>query len=87
MTISFSKPGTAAPNNCSNKEKEMPPYGDGRRHRRGARVCPERAVHPNMQDIHHMYEVIEPDCTGCADCLSFCPEPGALVQHEPAASC
>ena len=22
-------------------------------------VCPERAVHPKMQDIHHMYEVLE----------------------------
>ena len=22
-------------------------------------ACPERAVHPKMQDIHHMYEVLE----------------------------
>ena len=34
-------------------------------------VCPERAVHPKMQDIHHMYEVIENECTGCADCLPY----------------
>jgi NAD-dependent dihydropyrimidine dehydrogenase PreA subunit len=44
-------------------------------------VCPERSVHPKMQDIHHMYEVIEKECTGCADCLPYCPEPGALVQY------
>ena len=47
-------------------------------------VCPERAVHPKMQDIHHMYEVIENECTGCADCLPYCPEPGAWAQYEPA---
>ena len=44
-------------------------------------VCPDRAVHPKMQDIHHMYEVIESECTGCADCLPYCPEPGALAQY------
>jgi NAD-dependent dihydropyrimidine dehydrogenase PreA subunit len=37
-----------------------------------------------MQDIHHMYEVIAGECTGCADCLPYCPEPGALAQYEPA---
>jgi NAD-dependent dihydropyrimidine dehydrogenase PreA subunit len=46
-------------------------------------VCPERAVHPKMQDIHHMYEVIESECTGCGDCLPYCPEPGALKEYEP----
>ena len=45
-------------------------------------VCPERAVHPKMQDIHHMYEVIERECTGCGDCLPYCPEPGALHEYE-----
>ena len=44
-------------------------------------VCPERAVHPKMQDIHHMYEVVESECTGCSDCLPYCPEPGALQQY------
>jgi ferredoxin len=44
-------------------------------------VCPERAVHPKMQDIHHMYEVIESECTGCGDCLSYCPAPGALQEY------
>jgi NAD-dependent dihydropyrimidine dehydrogenase PreA subunit len=46
-------------------------------------VCPERAVHPKMQDIHHMYEVIESECTGCGDCLPYCPESGALEEYEP----
>ena len=46
-------------------------------------VCPERAVHPKMQDIHHMYEVIESECTGCGDCLPYYPEPGALKEYEP----
>ncbi len=45
-------------------------------------VCPERAVHPKMQDIHHMYEVIERECTGCGDCLPYCPAPGALQEYE-----
>ena len=42
-------------------------------------VCPERAVHPKMQDIHHMYEVIESECTGCDDCLPYCPNRGAAA--------
>ena len=47
-------------------------------------VCPEIAVHPKMQDIHHKFEIVENECTGCADCLPYCPEPGALVQYaEP----
>jgi NAD-dependent dihydropyrimidine dehydrogenase PreA subunit len=46
-------------------------------------VCPEHAVHPKMQDIHHMYEVLEHECTGCGDCLPYCPEPGALEEYEP----
>jgi MinD superfamily P-loop ATPase len=50
-------------------------------------VCPEHAVHPKMQDIHHMYEVVEAECTGCGDCLPYCPEPGALQQFNPPLSC
>jgi Na+-translocating ferredoxin:NAD+ oxidoreductase RNF subunit RnfB len=46
-------------------------------------ACPERAVHPKMQDIHHMYEVLENQCTGCGDCLPYCPVPGALEKYEP----
>ncbi len=46
-------------------------------------VCPERAVHPKMQDLHHMYEVIESECTGCGDCLPYCPVPGALKEFQP----
>jgi MinD superfamily P-loop ATPase len=45
-------------------------------------VCPERAVHPKMQDIHHRYEVLEHECTGCGDCLPYCPAPGALEEYE-----
>jgi NAD-dependent dihydropyrimidine dehydrogenase PreA subunit len=48
-------------------------------------ACPEGAVHPKMQDIHHMYEVIEGECTGCGDCLPYCPVPGALEEYEPKA--
>ena len=36
-----------------------------------------------MQDIHHMYEVIEDACIGCGDCLPYCPEPGALEEYDP----
>ncbi len=46
-------------------------------------VCPEGAVHPSMQDIHHHFEVLEAECTGSADCLEYCPAPGALVQYGP----
>jgi NAD-dependent dihydropyrimidine dehydrogenase PreA subunit len=28
-----------------------------------------------------MYEVIESKCTGCGDCLPYCPELGALEQY------
>ncbi len=44
-------------------------------------VCPEGAVHPKMQDIHHSFEILENECTGCEDCLPYCPETGALVQY------
>lgn len=30
-----------------------------------------------------MYEVLEHECTGCGDCLPYCPAPGALVEYEP----
>jgi NAD-dependent dihydropyrimidine dehydrogenase PreA subunit len=29
-----------------------------------------------------MYEVIENECTGCGDCLPYCPEQGALKEYE-----
>ena len=29
-----------------------------------------------------MYELIESECTGCGDCLPYCPEPGALEEYE-----
>jgi ferredoxin len=49
-------------------------------------VCPEDAVHPKLHNIHHWFEVIPDECTGCGDCLSYCPAPGALVQYEPQAA-
>ena len=39
-----------------------------------------------MQEIHHMYEVIERECTGCAECLPYCPEPGALKETNASGS-
>jgi ferredoxin len=45
-------------------------------------ACPEGAIHPKMQDIHHRYEVLEHECTACGDCLVYCPVPGALEEYE-----
>ena len=45
-------------------------------------VCPEGAVHPRMQDIHHRFEVLSRECTGCAECLPYCPVPPAFVQYD-----
>ena len=45
-------------------------------------ACPEGAVHPGMQDIHHRFEVLSHECTGCAVCLPYCPVPPALVQYD-----
>ena len=47
-------------------------------------ACPESAVHPRMQDIHHRLEVLPHECTGCAVCLEYCPAPAALVQYDVA---
>ena len=47
-------------------------------------ACPEGAVHPRMQDIHHRFEVLPHECTECAVCLPFCPLPPALVQYDTA---
>lgn len=30
-----------------------------------------------------MYEVLENECTGCGDCLPYCPVPGALEEYGP----
>ncbi|MGH7828439.1 MAG: ATP-binding protein [Candidatus Binatia bacterium] len=49
-------------------------------------VCPEKAVHPKMQDIHHRFEVLAHECTGCSDCLPYCPVPLALQEYEPEGS-
>src|SRR5262249_34918991 len=51
------------------------------------RICPEARpqlpAHPKIQDNHHMYEVVEAECTGCDDCLPYCPVPGALEEYGP----
>jgi Pyruvate/2-oxoacid:ferredoxin oxidoreductase delta subunit len=45
-------------------------------------VCPDRAVHPALQDVHHRFEVVAAECTGCGLCFEYCPAPGALVRVE-----
>jgi NAD-dependent dihydropyrimidine dehydrogenase PreA subunit len=37
-----------------------------------------------MQDVHHRFEVLPHECTGCAVCLEYCPAPAALVQYDAA---
>lgn len=44
-------------------------------------ACPEGAVHPVLLNNHHWFEILEAECTGCGECLSYCPAPGALVQY------
>ena len=46
-------------------------------------VCPEAAIRPTLLEPRHLYEVQEMKCTGCGECLEYCPAPGALVQYEP----
>jgi ferredoxin len=29
----------------------------------------------------HRYEIQPEKCTGCGECLDYCPAPGALVQY------
>src|SRR5262249_40639510 len=41
-------------------------------------ACPQVAVPPKMQDIPHMYEVVEAECTGADDCLPHFPVPRPL---------
>jgi MinD superfamily P-loop ATPase len=45
-------------------------------------VCPDSAIRPMLLEPRHLYEVQEIKCTGCGDCLDYCPAPGALVQYE-----
>jgi ferredoxin len=45
-------------------------------------VCPDSAIRPMLLEPRHLYEVQEMKCTGCGDCLDYCPAPGALVQYE-----
>jgi ferredoxin len=43
-------------------------------------VCPEGAITPKYLEPRHLYAVWPEHCTGCGDCLEYCPAPGALVQ-------
>src|ERR1041385_4733033 len=43
-------------------------------------VCPESAVRPKLLEPRHLYEIMPEKCTGCGECLPYCPAPGALVQ-------
>ena len=43
-------------------------------------VCPESAIRPKFLEPRHLYEVLAMKCTGCAECLEYCPAPGALVE-------
>ena len=40
------------------------------------------AIRPMLLEPRHLYEVQEIKCTGCGECLEYCPAPGALVQYE-----
>ena len=44
-------------------------------------VCPDSAIRPKLLEPRHLYEVMPEKCTGCGDCLDYCPAPGALVQY------
>ncbi len=45
-------------------------------------VCPEGAITAKYVDARHLYEVHPEKCTGAADCLAYCPAPGALVEYD-----
>jgi NAD-dependent dihydropyrimidine dehydrogenase PreA subunit len=41
-------------------------------------VCSFSAIRPTLLEPRHLYEVIMEKCTGCGECLDYCPAPGAL---------
>jgi MinD superfamily P-loop ATPase len=43
-------------------------------------VCAESAIRPKLLEPRHLYEIMPEKCTGCGECLDYCPAPGALVQ-------
>jgi Fe-S-cluster-containing hydrogenase component 2 len=57
--------------------------------------CPESAIRPKLLEPRHLYEVIAEKCTGCGECLDYCPAPwcntprdygrgsGHMQQEEP----
>jgi NAD-dependent dihydropyrimidine dehydrogenase PreA subunit len=44
-------------------------------------ICPESAIRPALLEPRHLYEVQPAKCTGCGECLGYCPAPGALVEY------
>ena len=47
-------------------------------------VCSYSAIRPTLLEPRHLYEVIPEKCTGCGECLDYCPAPGAWcnTQHN-----
>ena len=45
-------------------------------------VCPEWAITQKYLEPRHLYEVHAEKCTGCEECLEYCPAPGALVHYK-----
>jgi ferredoxin len=45
-------------------------------------VCDEMAIRPKLLEPRHLYEVQAGKCTGCGECLEYCPAPAALVPYE-----
>jgi formate hydrogenlyase subunit 6/NADH:ubiquinone oxidoreductase subunit I len=45
-------------------------------------VCGEAAITQKYLECKHLYEVHSKKCTGCGECIEYCPAPGALVQYE-----
>src|SRR5262249_53189464 len=43
-------------------------------------VSPDSAIRRKLLEPRPLYEVIPEKCTGCGECLDYCPAPGALVQ-------
>ena len=41
-------------------------------------VCSFSAIRPTLLEPRHLYEAIAEKCTGCGECLDYCPAPGAL---------
>ena len=45
-------------------------------------VCSDSAIRPKLLEPRHLYEVRPAKCTGCGDCLDYCPAEGSIVEVE-----